>query len=380
MKSLKNVWPKIVDLENIKAAIHEAAKGKTLRADVSAVLADIDTHAAIVRDMLENLAPPDVTVEDRAKAWRPRKHRPRPRWDHNSQKWRWIIKPDYCYEQIIHHAVMRQVSPFILRSMYTYNCGSVPGRGPAYGKRALYHWISTDPKNTKYCAKLDIRHFYDSVNHDVVKRFLQQRIKDRRVLFLLFYIVDQVESGLPLGFYTSQWLANWLLEPLDYFIKQELRVPYDLRYLDDITLLGPNKKELHRAVERIQEYLGTRLGLELKANWQVFRLEYTDRRGRVRGRALDMMGFEFHRDRVVLRRRLMLKITRKARRIGKMPKLTAHAAASMISYAGWIQQAAAYGMYLAHVKPYVNIQRCKRLVAIRDRLRKKKRRKGNTKP
>lgn len=112
-----------------------------------------------------------------------------------------------------------------------FSCGSVPNRGAHYGKKYIERWIQRDKKNCKYVLKMDIRHFFESVDHDVLKAWLKKKIRDERMLYILELIIDGSEVGLPLGFYTSQWLSNFMLQPLDHFIKEQLKA---VHYISDI--------------------------------------------------------------------------------------------------------------------------------------------------
>ncbi len=137
----------------------------------------------------------------------------------------------------------------------------------------------TDPKNCKYVLKMDIRHFFDSIPHDRLKAKLKKTVHDEKMLELLFRIIDVTEVGIPLGFYTSQWLSNWYLQGLDHFIKEQLCAVHYMRYMDDMVIFGSNKRVLHRMRQAISDYLEMELGLELKANWQVFRFSYGNNQG-----------------------------------------------------------------------------------------------------
>ena len=213
---------------------------------------------------------------------------------------------------------------------------------------------------------MDIHHFFDSIPHDILKRMLTRKIHDERMLELLFKILDVTEVGLPLGFYTSQWLSNWFLQGLDHFIKEQLHAVHYARYMDDMVIFGSNKKVLHQIRLAISEYMASELGLSLKGDWQVFRFSYTVN-GEDKGRPLDFMGFQFYRNRTVLRKSIMLKATRKARKIHKKPyqgrKPTVHDYRQMMSYLGWIDCTDTYGMYLKHIKPMINFQKMKRYVS-----------------
>lgn len=118
------------------------------------------------------------------------------------------------------------------------------------------------------------------------------------------------------------------------------------------------------------DYLSENLGLELKDDWQVFRFSYTVK-GEDRGRFLDFMGFQFYRNRTVLRKSIMLKGTRKARRIHKKPyqgrKPTVHDYRQMMSYLGWIDCTNTYKMYLKHIKPRISFKKMKRYISRYDK-------------
>ena len=83
---------------------------------------------------------------------------------------------------------------------------------------------------------MDIRHFYDTIDISVLKRMLAKRINDEKFLAVLFTVLEVRPTGLPIGFYTSGWLANWLLNEMDHVIKERLGAVYYIRYADDIMI------------------------------------------------------------------------------------------------------------------------------------------------
>lgn len=272
-------------------------------------------------------------------------------------------------ELIVQHCVAKALETMFWHGMYQHSYASLPKRGAHKAKKVIEKWIETDPKNVKYVLKMDIHHFFDSIPHDILKAKLRKYIHDDLMLDLLFKIIDVTDAGIPLGFYTSQWLSNWYLQELDHFIKEQLHAVYYVRYMDDMVIFGSNKKVLHQIRQAISEYLEVNLGLELKGDWQVFRFSYTVN-GEDRGRPLDFMGFQFYRNRTVLRKSIMLKATRKARKIHKKPyqgrKPTVHDYRQMMSYLGWIDCTDTYRMYLKHIKRRVSFQRMKRYISRYD--------------
>ena len=120
------------------------------------------------------------------------------------------------------------------------------------------------------------------------------RIKDDWFLYIIGLCLQGFNKGIPLGFYISQWLANYLLEPLDRLITEVLGLPKLQRYMDDIVIFASSKKVLQRAIVEIRKMLGQRFRLKLKHNYQVCKFYYEKGKRKI-GRALDFMGFIFYR-------------------------------------------------------------------------------------
>lgn len=146
----------------------------------------------------------------------------------------------------------------------TYSC--IKNRGIHKLVNNLKKALKSDPEGTKYCLKLDIKKFYPSINHDILKQIIRYKIKDEELLQLLDEIIDSAE-GVPIGNYLSQFFANLYLAYFDHWIKEILKVIYYFRYCDDITILGSSKEELHEYFLKIQEYLEVNLKLQVKPNW-----------------------------------------------------------------------------------------------------------------
>ena len=297
-------------------------------------------------------------------------HTPIEIYDGISRKKRTIIVPT-IKEQIIHHMVVNVLKPIFMNGMYEHSYGSIPDRGGKRGKKTIQKWIKHDKRNIKYCLKMDIKKYFENIPHDILKEKLAKIIHDQKFLLLLYEIIDVSDKGIPLGFYTSQWFANWYLQELDHYIKEVLGVKYYIRYMDDMVIFGSNKRELHRIRQNISDYLENKLGLQMKENYQVFRFDYL-RCGKHYGRPLDFMGYKFYRDKIILRKSIMLKATRKAKKISKKEKPTVYDIKQMMSYLGWLDDTDTYNMYLKRIKPYVSFQKYKRRISKYDKREAKK--------
>ena len=93
--------------------------------------------------------------------------------------------------------------------------------------------MDKDPRGTKYEFCGDIRHFYDSLQPEVVMDRMRQLIKDRRVLDLIWRVV---KDGVQIGAYTSQWFANTVLQPMDRLIRESGLCKHYVRYMDNLTI------------------------------------------------------------------------------------------------------------------------------------------------
>ena len=345
MKSYNHIWEQMLTKENITKAVRKASLGKRERPAVKRILNNLDKEIPKLRHYAEQ-----YTHRDK-----------KPKYVKEGSKVREIIVPSFR-EQVLHHMIVEVLQPVIMHGMYAHCHGSIPGRGPAAAKRQIRRWIR-DTRSVKYFLKMDIRHFFASIQHDRLKAFVSKCIHDTRFLHLLFEIIDTTDCGLPLGFHTSHWLANWYLQPLDYYIKQELKATYYVRYMDDMVIFDSNKRNLHEMRRSIADYLDS-IGLELKGNWQVCRFHKTDKYGD-HYRFLDFMGFRFYRNRTTLRKGIMLRMCRRARHFHKNPGI--YSCRKMLSALGWLKQTDTYDMYLARIKPYINFQSIKRKVSRYDK-------------
>ena len=347
MKSYNHLWEKLISDENLLLAINNAAKGKMKRRKLMDIKRNAHYYIFIVRDWIIN--------------YRPIHHKKKLISDRSSGKIRSIIVPT-IQEHIVQHAVMNILKPIFMKGMYEHTYASIPGRGCHKGMRTIRKWISNDKCGVKYCLKLDIKQYFNSICQNSLMCMLKKKIHDDRFISLLLAIISTTQAGIPLGFYTSQWFANFLLQDLDHYIKEKLRVKHYIRYMDDMVIFGSNKRKLHSIKQAIENYL-SKLGLKLKENWQVFRFHTKNNRGRF----LDFMGFRFYRNRVTLRRRIALKAMRKARHINKKKYATIHDARQMLTYIGWTRCTDVYNWFKQYISAFVDFRKLRKIVSKYDK-------------
>lgn len=376
MKSFNHLFEKLVDYDNIKEALKNAAKRKRRRGDVQYILQDEEKHITNVIYILEN------------GEFKPQTHNLMRIQDGVSKKERFIMQPYFfrnqygkaVYEQVIHHAVVQVLKPIFMKSMYFHSNGSIPDRGCHSGKKYLANYIKKN-KNTnkvKYFLKGDIHHYYQSVNIDKLKSMLAKKIHDKRFLEVVFAILDsnvaltkegKVKMGLPIGFYTSQWFANFYLTEFDHYVKEELKAPFYSRYMDDFLILGSNKRELHENIKKIESYI-KELDLELKPNHKVALFDYIRSDGKRIGEYIDFMGFKFYRDKTTLRKHVIKHAKRAAYLVDKAIKeknINWYISSKMVSYYGWFKDSDTYTYYNKYIANKAHIGVCKNVIRQHDR-------------
>ena len=114
--------------------------------------------------------------------------------------------------------------------------------------------------------KLDIKKYFDNIDHQVLKQKLCKIIKDKECLDLLYNIIDSfsTEKGLPIGNLTSQFFANLYLSELDHFVLEQLKPCGYVRYMDDFVLFENDKDKVKMDLKLIEEFCKIRLFLNLK--------------------------------------------------------------------------------------------------------------------
>jgi len=277
VKRYGNLYGKIYGLDNLRLADTIARKGKSKQRGVIDHDKNREANILALHDSLKNKTYTTsryttFTIKD--------------------PKERLIHCLPYYPDRIVHHAIMNVIKPIVFNTFTadTYSC--IEGRGVHKAVKAVKKAL-TDVPGTKYCLKLDIRKFYPSIDHDVLKALLRKKFKDNDLLWLLDGIIDSAE-GMPIGNYASQILSNFYLTYFDHWLKETKHIKYYFRYADDMVIFSDSKAFLHSILADIRKYLKDELKLTVKDNYQVFPV---DERG------LDFLGYVFRHPYTLLRKR-----------------------------------------------------------------------------
>jgi RNA-directed DNA polymerase len=248
MQRANNLIEKIVDWDNLYLAFWKASKGKRYAQSVLQYQNDLDKNLLKLRaDILRGA----VEVGDYRifKIFDPKERE---------------ICASAFSEQVLHHALMNVCHDYFERVQVFDSYASRQGKGTyAAIERAKGY-----SKRYTYFLKLDIKKFFASLNHDVMKAQIRKIIKDVTVLSIFDAIIDSYEGspnqGVPIGNLTSQYLANHYLSGLDHFIKEILGVKAYVRYMDDLVLWHDEKMVLKQAQKAIEDYVFRHLSCTFK--------------------------------------------------------------------------------------------------------------------
>lgn len=341
MKRIGNLYDKIISLENLREAEAKARKGKTRTYGVRVFDRDPEGKLRVLHEALRN------------KTFKTSKYEV---FTVHEPKERLIYRLPYYPDRIVHHAVMNVLEP-IWVSVFPYNTYSCIKHRGIEGARKRVREILADHDNSRYCLKIDIRKFYPSIRHDIVKEIYRRKIKCRDTLWLLDEIVDSVNGAtdpidpnkkcngrsIPIGNYLSQYLANLTLSYVLHSINSLYPQVKGVMYADDGCFFAADKKTLHGLLDFLRSELA-KLDLQLKGNYQIFPVadaHYYPKRdvGDKHGRGVDFVGYVFYHNHTRLRKSIKRNFCRRVSRLNrrKKPLSPSDYKQAVCSWLGWVK-------------------------------------------
>ena len=316
MKTYKNVYKCLLDKQHIKDVLLAAVDDKDYKHKVERKIDRLTeaTYKAVVEKNYTILPTHTKIVRDRKKE-------------------RLITLAPFFPNKALDYLIVDQINPIIMRSMYRWRVGNVRGRGLDPG--VIY--CQSAARKYKYCLQLDIKKFYANIDKYILYRKIARKIADKE--FLQFYrgVVGSSGKGLALGLNSSQWLANFYLEGLDYYIKQTLKVSEYVAYADNMWLFSDNKRKLHFWRKQIEQYLRQNLRLSLNENYQIYNFN--------KGDEIEVLGYKISKGFTRLNKPTLYKISRLYFRMKK--NLSPRRARTIVSLMGWLQRTTNYEKYFA---------------------------------
>ncbi len=250
MKRYGHLFEKITTFDNLLLAAKKAARSKMDKPRVALFQFYLETALFQLQDELQS------------GEWQPSDYRI---FEIREPKPRRISATDFR-DRVVHHAICNILEPiFDRRAIYdTWACR--PGKGSHAAIKRAQHFAQQYP----YFLKCDIRRYFESIDHQILKQLLQRIFKDAQLLNVLNQIIDYPlpgsppNKGLPIGNLTSQHFANLYLGELDHALKEKQGVKAYLRYMDDMLLFGHNKNELRQTLQYLETFINKHLALTLK--------------------------------------------------------------------------------------------------------------------
>lgn len=167
--------------------------------------------------------------------------------------------------------------PQITRSFIRDNCACQRGKGvdDTLDRLTVHlrrYYFKHGPNG--WALKCDIRHYFAETPHDVAKAAIRKRLTDQRAAYYTDSIIDSFggDKGIGLGSQVSQITELAVLDDLDHYIKERLRIKHYLRYMDDFILIHEDKSVLLAALAEIEKRLSA-LGMTLNKKTQILPLK-----------------------------------------------------------------------------------------------------------
>ena len=239
MHTHRRLFERVSMLENLIRAARAALRGKRMRLPGAAFFADFEKEVFSLHDELSNGSYRHggytyFTI-----------HEPKER----------VVAAAPFRDRVVHHAIVRVIEPIFEPRFIedSYACRRGKGTHAAMRRAAAF------ARRFPYALKCDVRKYFPSIGHEVLIGLLRRVIADERLMALIEAILrtheDGFGRGLPIGNLTSQFFATVYLNPLDHFVKHELRVTGYVRYMDDFLLFGDDRAVLRAQGRQVREKL-----------------------------------------------------------------------------------------------------------------------------
>lgn len=255
MKTYRNIYPKLCSYKNLERAFRKARKGKSSKHYVKNFEKDLSENLLEIKRELETFTYEPMPLKKFII------HDPKTR----------VIRKSIFKDRVVHHSIINILEPLFEKTFIYDSYANRLDKGTTTALKRFDEFKRKVSQNGRlvanannenmikgYCLKADIKHFFDSVNQEILLDIIKKKVKDPRVIWLVKRVInnfDNKEKGMPLGNMTSQFFANVYLNKLDYFIKHRLKMKYYLRYVDDFVILHKDKEVLEDCKDKINKYL-----------------------------------------------------------------------------------------------------------------------------
>ena len=265
MKRHAHLWSGITSFGNLLLAARKAQRGKRFGESTARFNFHLEGELLRLQEQLQG------------RSYRPGPYRS---FVIREPKKRLISAAPYR-DRVVHHALCNIIEPIFDRTFIDDSYACRTGKGTHTAVDRLTQFL----RRSRYVLKCDVRKFFPSIDHEMLKGLVRRKIKCPHTLWLIDLIMHHSNEqepaaayfpgddlftpferrrGLPIGNLTSQFFANVYLNGFDHWMKEVVGARHYLRYVDDFLVLGDKKSWLHEVLARSREYLAT-LRLKLHA-------------------------------------------------------------------------------------------------------------------
>lgn len=258
MKRYGNLWPQIINFDNLLLAARQAQQEKRFRANVLEFNYALETELFTLQAELQN------------HTYQPGAYRTFKIWDPKPR----LISAAPYRDRVVHHALCNVIMPLLDRTLIEDTYANRIG----YGTHRALKRFTQYARSHRYCLQADIQKYFPSLDHEILKALIRKKLKCPDTLWLIDTIIDasneqepviayfpgdnlltplQRRKGLPIGNLTSQFFANLYLNPFDHFVKRQLKLQHYLRYVDDYAAFSDDQEELAQARQAMEDFLAT---------------------------------------------------------------------------------------------------------------------------
>lgn len=170
-----------------------------------------------------------------------------------------VVRDRIVQKSLMKHILTPSLTPYLIYDNYA----SMKQRGTSFARKRfeiMLHRYIRKYGTDGYILLIDVKKYFNNIDHDVLKRLIAPRLKDQPedVMQLIHYVIDtssKTGKGLNLGSECPQIFAIYYLNPVDQFVKVVKGVKYYGRYMDDIFVIGRSKSELRTLLTEIESKL-----------------------------------------------------------------------------------------------------------------------------
>jgi retron-type reverse transcriptase len=250
------LFQRITCFSNLLEAARLAGRGRRLRPNVAAFALDLESELHQLQHELVS------------RSYRPGRYST---FLIHDKKPRFISAAPFR-DRVVHHALCQVIEPiFERRFLYdSYACRK------GKGTHAAVERASSFARRFRHVLKCDVEKYFPSIDHAILFGLIAERIWDEGALWLIRTILDgsnlqphalyyfpgddlfapfERRRGIPIGNQTSQFFANVYLDRLDHYVKEALRIPGYVRYVDDVLLFDQDKRRLQDVRSALGEVL-----------------------------------------------------------------------------------------------------------------------------